>query len=365
MANPPGHPRPIELQPRGGAPRRKPWRYGAAVALAAVSGIAIWTSRRTAAPDSAAPWPIRGPAPSVEPAPPPRADSSLYGSLPSAPGADAPMTLDEFIDTLAASAPEPVAKSVAKAFMEEPALRETWESFHPDGGSPGRAGGAKPLASEFLGRLTRRSEFRQLVARFKSEPGFESAWVKVQSDRRAGPIIHAALEAARTQGARAAGAIPASKPVASAGSATYGAASPQPQGSNAPPLASDEQRGAASKTEIKAGPNAHDVAAKLDQDWRKSGNDAKDVGPAWTRPTAPEVDRRGKTVYHCIVGRGYHNDGRCYADKADVTCCVGKSRYQRQAAGQVCDADATPWVSEPCECKEGAQVANTSQPFCP
>lgn len=367
MANAPGSPRPIELQPRSGPRRRNPWRYGGAAALAAVAAAAIWMSQRTTAPAAVASWPARGPAPGIETVVAPRADSSLYRPTPSAPGADAPMTLDEFIDTLAASAPEPTAKSVAKAFLAEPALRQTWESFHPAPGSPGRAGGMKPLAAEFLGELTRRAEFRQLVARFKSEPGFQAAWTRVQSDRRAGPIIHAALEAARAQGARAAGSILASKPVASAGSATYGAAAARHDAPSTPAGASSgEQGAAANKTDIKSGPEAHDVSTKLDQSWRKSGGATKDVGPpAGTRPVAPEVDRSGKTVYHCIVGRGYHNDGRCYADKAGVTCCVMKNGYRRSAGGQVCDADATPWLSEPCECAEGAPIANTSQPFCP
>lgn len=83
-----------------------------------------------------------------------------------------PMSLDEFLSKLEKSAPAPVAASFAKAFLGHAPLKRVLA----------RAKRENAPARDFLRRVTRLPQFRQLMREFRSEPGFQRAFLRLSRE---------------------------------------------------------------------------------------------------------------------------------------------------------------------------------------
>lgn len=94
-----------------------------------------------------------------------------------------PITLEEFVGLLDKTVEGPMADKFAKAFMKEPPLKKAWEEYREKAG--------EVPAGEFLQRVARLPEFRQLVNQFKSEPGFQRAFLSLARN----PEVDGALRA--------------------------------------------------------------------------------------------------------------------------------------------------------------------------
>ena len=102
---------------------------------------------------------------------------------------------------LETSVPAPVASKFAKAFIQEPVLRKAMDDFR------GEKGGKAP-AVEFLQRVARLAEFRQVVSQFRSEPGFQRAFLQLAKTPEIDGVIRGVKAALKPSGVLAsAGAI--------------------------------------------------------------------------------------------------------------------------------------------------------------
>ncbi|MBI4348881.1 MAG: hypothetical protein HY553_18735 [Elusimicrobia bacterium] len=111
-------------------------------------------------------------------------DSMVLGGQPG----EKDLTLDEFLGLLSESAPPAVAERFTKEFKQQPRLQQAWNVFQK------KAGGKAP-AKEFLAFVGRMSEFRQLVAKFRSEPGAQQAFAAIAKNAAVGEAVRDGLRA--------------------------------------------------------------------------------------------------------------------------------------------------------------------------
>lgn len=128
---------------------------------------------------------------------PEAAASRPLAARPARAASDGPMSLDEFLGALESSVPAPVASTFAKAFIQEPVLRKAMDDFR-------REKGGKAPAVEFLQRVARLAEFRQVVSQFRSEPGFQRAFLQLAKTPGIDGVIRGVKAALKPSGVLAA-----------------------------------------------------------------------------------------------------------------------------------------------------------------
>ncbi len=142
--------------------------------------------------NSLAAWPSRegeGALPQEAVMSPSAGGDRLYGA-----STEAPLSFENLMDVLAQEQAKPPAKEFAREFMKEPVLRKTWEDFRRT---------PKKSARDFLFTVRGTSEFRHLMARFASDPGFRSFLASAAQRPEIGRLIK---EQERMDASRAAGA---------------------------------------------------------------------------------------------------------------------------------------------------------------
>lgn len=133
------------------------------------------------------------------------AESGLY-SAEAERAASGPMSLDEFIAGLEREAP-PVHKALTEAFEKDPPMRRALDGFRKE-----RSG--KAPAGEFMRALRPMPEFRQLLARFRGEPGFQGAFLKVMQHPELGRAMLGQVSAVKpSPGARPHSGVGSFRPV--------------------------------------------------------------------------------------------------------------------------------------------------------
>jgi len=101
--------------------------------------------------------------------------------------ADDPMSLDEFLGLLTETVPAPLAERVKEEFQKNLQLQRAWNVYKNEAGP-------KAPAKEFIAFITRIPQFRELVAKFHSDPGFKQAVTAVGGRSDLGPLLREGLQ---------------------------------------------------------------------------------------------------------------------------------------------------------------------------
>lgn len=110
----------------------------------------------------------------------------LYQGAVAPAGAEGAMSLDDFIGLLEQKVPKPVAQKVAKEFMKEPKLKQAWQAYRIMRGD-------KAPAKNFVDFITRIPQFRQLMAKFQSDPGFKQAFNDAAKQKEINAVLRGGL----------------------------------------------------------------------------------------------------------------------------------------------------------------------------
>lgn len=111
--------------------------------------------------------------------------SRLYSAA-SEPAAEGPMGVDEFLGLMERRVPKPVAAWVAGEFKKDKKLSAAWKLYK-------KTRGGKAPAKEFVDFITRIPQFRQLMTKFQSDPGFKQALAGVVSHKELAAVVRGAL----------------------------------------------------------------------------------------------------------------------------------------------------------------------------
>lgn len=304
-------------------------------------------------------------------------------------GVEQPMSLDEFVGLLEASAPPAVAQEVARQFRTDPQLKAAWGVYQ-------KVRGGKAPAREFIEYISRIPEFRKLVSKFQSDSAGQQAFAAIGSTPQLAAVVRGAMRffsqpAARADDPRTEAivrewrrkamvnmdlskyTVAAVGPFAAAAGRTRTPTATSATGAGAPTMPGvqaagpgawagaaqgasgpEAQKGGAPPPGLKAGKNAHDVG-RLDNGWksRAVGDDANfadyrkwitQMLLALKEPTRRAVQAKLESGEEDLWGACYvtGNYDECKQVCRDVpeARCEDKDRWQACRSGATRDAKA-------------------------
>lgn len=369
-------------------------KAAAAAALIAIAAIGLERlSRLDSAPEPRNVFPERkaggtaGVA-GIADAPLGRAPSARLPQAGSETAVSKPMTLDDFIELLAQTAPPPLVEQVRQEFKNDLQLQRAWNVYK-------NVAGPKAPAHEFIAFIGRIPEFRRLVAKFQGEPGFKETFAALANRPEASVAVRGAMKnflagkpgsgegSAKAENIarewrrkavsgvdlskyRMAGVgplatvakgerLPLATAVTSAGAAGISGAGGAGAGAGASSAAGAAAGGeskAGKGPDSKAGKNAHNVQ-KLDNQWkvRTIGDDANfaDYRKWITKVLLAMKESTRKAVQPLLESGAEDLWGACYItgnfDECKTVCskvpeaqCENKDRWQACRSGDTRDA---------------------------